>query len=953
MTYLSAATVNDTVHVWERESPTHRVVKKYPAPAYCYIDDPNGEAVTMYGTKVRRIEFESTRALRAYKAANENSNVERRSMGRKTIRLWESDIQPHLKVLSQLYYQAEASSPNITFWDIEVDYDPKRGFSSVSSPYAPISAIALHHYWSNQTVVLCVPPPGQDWTSETLLQRAGDVVPLPKDMNITIHVCGSEQELILLFLKEIKHTDILSGWNSDLFDTPYTAKRIIHHFGDPMLRQMTFPGAPKPYLKEEVIFRFNQHVAPPTSEDDEDDEEEEQSAMTAEKLVLEGRISVDYMRLVKKYEPGERPSYALEPVSAEVLVDRDKKPLLPKLEYSGSLHALYHRDFAYFIRYNIRDCEILKGFEDKLKYVGLANTMCHISCGLFDHVLGTIKLAELAIINYCHYELNRVVNDFAKSEIDRQIAGAFVLAPQVGMHSWVCSLDINSLYPSAIRSVNISPETLRGQFEETNEASAVIAARSNRALTAKMEDGQKLTMTACEWIDYCAERKWAVSGYGTIFDQSEPGIIPNILTGWFSTRKHHQSLKKAAEKLVAQFEKEFEDLTLMPSDIKIEYEKQRALASYHDRLQYVYKIKLNSLYGSLTNLYFRFYRIEMGESTTATGRMILKHQCRQVNTLMGGEYDVDFPLYLDKTAKNVREKFSVSDADKICLNGTTFKGQYQSEHIIYGDTDSVYFKLRNVNTAEEAVARADALVEPVNASFQPFMKNTFLCTEGYDNLIKAAREVVSDNGIFVEKKRYILHLIDKEGKKCDEIKVMGLDTKKTTIPKVVSEKLNGFIEMLLIGKSWDDVSREIVAYKEVLLASEDIRDIGLPKGVKKVEHYAREHQYDAKTRLPGHVAASLYYNKQREIHEDHESIEIMSNMKIKVFWLRKPDGRFKAIALPTDTEIVPPWFLNEIVVDRQAQITRLVDKPLANILKAIGKTPPNKHTLLMDDCWEF
>ncbi|MDV7400690.1 hypothetical protein RZS08_55250, partial [Arthrospira platensis SPKY1] len=96
------------------------------------------------------------------------------------------------------------------------------------------------------------------------------------------------------------------------------------------------------------------------------------------------------------------------------------------------------------------------------------------------------------------------------------------------------------------------------------------------------------------------------------------------------------------------------------------------------------------------------------------------------------------------------------------------------------------------------------------------MRETFLCSPGYDDKIQCGREVVSDRGIFVEKKRYILHLVDVEGKSVDKMKVMGLDIKKTTIPRAVSDQIESFVERLLKGEEWSSVARSIVEYKDQL-----------------------------------------------------------------------------------------------------------------------------------------
>jgi len=177
------------------------------------------------------------------------------------------------------------------------------------------------------------------------------------------------------------------------------------------------------------------------------------------------------------------------------------------------------------------------------------------------------------------------------------------------------------------------------------------------------------------------------------------------------------------------------------------------------------------MYGALTNQFFRFYDLRMGESTTATGRMILKHQCREVARLLDGNYNIDFPLY--ETIKDAIDSgYSEQEAAQMALTGPKFNGRFQTESVIYGDTDSTYF-LTHATNEQDAIKIADAVAVKVNESFPAFMRETFMCSEGFDNIIKTGREIVSDNGIFVEKKRYILHLVNLDGKKVDKMKIMG------------------------------------------------------------------------------------------------------------------------------------------------------------------------------------
>jgi DNA polymerase elongation subunit (family B) len=878
MSYISAQRMRDEVIVWERGENGREVVT-YPAPYYFFTPDTGDGKGTpgytsIFGDKLVRHDFTSSSEMQQARASFEAARVP----------MFESDIPPDLKVLCETYYQAPAPQLNVTFLDIEVDYKSAIGFSSVKNPYAEINSVAIHHRWKNQTILLLTPSPKfKGITSQELYDAMNEVEPLPESLAVEdVVICSGEVELLLTLLDEIEDTDVMCGWNSDLFDIPYIGKRLETVLGDKYFRMLSFPEATAPRWRTVEIFNVEQLLLDP-----------------------QGRISVDYMQLFKKYEVAERPSYKLESISEEVLPD------LRKLEYDGTLEKLYADDLPHFARYNVRDTEVLNGFEDKLAYVQLANEMYHISTGLMPHVTGTIKLAELATNAFCIHELNQRVPDNTIEDTDGGIEGACVLIPNIGMHEWIGSIDINSLYPSAIRSLNISPEKIVGQFLQATKAHAEIAKGSMVSLTFQYEDFTQDTKTADEWRDYFIEKRWAISGYGTVFDQNEKGIIPTILETWYAKRNEYKALMKTARG-EGDAEKE----------------------AYYDRLQYVYKIKLNSYYGALTNAYFRYNDKRMGESTTATGRCILQHMCATACEALNGQYTLPNKTELDS-------------------NGKEHKGYTDDVCVVYGDTDSAYFRTYAQNQ-EEAIAIADAVGEFANRSFQRFMRENFLCTDGFDDIIAAGREVVASRGIFVQKKRYILRVVDDEGKAVDKLKVMGLDTKKTTLPVAISKVLNEFVGRLLKGESWDDIARDIVDFKTYIRTTDDIVAIGIPKGIKGIEEYTAKMQvYGDGQRLPGHVAAAIHYNECLKQYNDHDSMPITSGMKIRVFYLARPIGRYKSIALPTDADFVPKWFLDNYPINREMHVERLVDNPLKNIITAIGYGVPSAQSLLVDDLLEF
>lgn len=569
--YINCEAVGDSVYVWERHPDGRRLVT-YPSPWYCYVEDPNGAHKTLHGKRATRFDFDSRFELTAAIKAAQNR-------GRA---VFEGDVPPDLKVLSQHYPYSEASIPklNICYLDIEVDYRTNSyereyevtarkkggddefvvqvgkirdasdktdyeireerggewisaeasdymycgptGFSTIDRPYAPINAIALVNDWCDETYVIAVPPPSWGTDPE---KWEGMLSPEFKGLGEIILV-KNEKELLVLFLSLIDDADMLVGWNSEFFDFPYIMARVDIVLGKRGLRKLSFDGAPLPKQRQvEIMGKINYTCT------------------------YGGRILGDYMQLFKKFEMAARASYKLEVITEEIMPD------LRKLEYDGTLEQLYRRDFNHFVRYNLRDTECLRGFERIKGYVGVANLLYHMSTARYRDVAGTLRTADMSIINFCHDTLGVIVPNAPQVEGPQEgddeeegAQGAYVLEPKAGMHDWIGSIDINSLYPSAIRSVNMSPEKLRGQFIEDVTAFEHIARNSDAMLTLRVEaTGEHVVMKASDWRVWLKEQEYSISGYGTVFDQSAgPGVIPSILTDWFAKRKHYQKLKGQA-----------------------------------------------------------------------------------------------------------------------------------------------------------------------------------------------------------------------------------------------------------------------------------------------------------------------------------------------------------------------------------------------------------------------
>ncbi len=863
MSYLSASLSKDkkNVLVWERNDNNKRIIKKYEAPYYFFVKDDDGDYLDIFNNKLTRVD-----ASNSYDFFNIKTELKKSGY-----KLYESDISPHYKILSEHYYNQKSGKINLTFYDIEVDYDKNLGFPSVNNPYAPISAISLIHYFKNETKLFIVLPSNNRWNISDIDDES--------KQNCEIVICKDEKELLLRYIEEISDVDVLSGWNSSFYDDVYAYKRLKIVFGNSLSDKLSFDDAPPPAIKE--IEKFGS---------------------INETIEYFGRQNLDYLELFKKFEVKERHSFRLEDVAEDLL------PELPKLKYKGSLHDLYYNDFPEFVKYNIRDTVILKGLEDKLGYMATAIEYYRSSCVLLKDVLGTVKIIESVIINEYHNTYNQRVPDVSDSSylLMDTFAGALVLPPQVGEHKNIGSIDLESLYPSAIRANNISPETLVGQFEKKHIAYENITNQTDDILVVGFVDGTSKKMSVNEWIEFIRDKKLILTGYGTLFSSDKQGVIPSLLDKWFVQRKVYKKLVNECE----------EKMTLTTKNT-VEYNHYKQDRDFNHRIQFIMKYRLNSTYGMLGNMFCRFADVRLAESTTRTGREILMHMVKKVAEIMDGNYE------------------------------------YPSECAVYSDTDSCYFKTYADN-GEQAYKTALYVNRKVNESFGKFCEKNFFTTGKYSEYFRASLDIISDNSIFVGKKYYIMHCLYEEGVKKDKMKVMGLQIKRTNIPKPISLQITKYFEEYLKGENWLEIAKKVVNYKKHIKES-DLLDIGIPRGVNNIEKYVQQIETEPQKMVPNHTRAAIYYNKLLEENKDVESPRISSGMKIKTYYLKEFTGKYNSIAIPSEMTTVPEWFKKTFFdkIDKDAQIKRLIDDPIQSILSAIGEQTPTEKILLIKETLEF
>jgi hypothetical protein len=274
--------------------------------------------------------------------------------------------------------------------------------------------------------------------------------------------------------------------------------------------------------------------------------------------------------------------------------------------------------------------------------------------------------------------------------------------------------------------------------------------------------------------------------------------------------------------------------------------------------------------------------------------------------------------------------------------------------ILLHNTDSAYFSAYSVMkdqaefadyewTKENVIDLYDKIADMTNATFPAFMGEAFGAPEENGKIIKAARELCALKGLFITKKRYAVLIFDKEGKRKDqngnpgEIKAMGLDLKRSDTPKTVQDFLSSVLIKVLTGSSESAVVQQITEFRSGF-SKWSGWDKGSPKRANKITYYDNlskashsTSNTNKKSMVPGHVLASLNWNRLKKIYGDHYSMSIMDGQKVIVCKLKSNPSGLTSIAYPVDQLTLPQWF-KELPFDHDAMEAALIDKKLDNLL---------------------
>jgi DNA polymerase elongation subunit (family B) len=813
------------IHLWDDKNG--QAVFKYVP--YAYRKQPGGHYRSIYGDELEK-------TTKFYRGEDD---------------LFESDVPVETRVLVDAYGESDDVSVGHRLAVIDIEVNSTGGFPEIKNPKQHVTAIAVYDAPTKHYYCFILDP---DKLVKTRTEEHRSILSFE-----------TEEDLLMAFLtkwEEMAPT-IATGWNIDGFDFPYLHARLCYVFDEKQAGRLSPIG----------IAYYNRFK---------------------EKMTIAGINTIDYLYLYKQYSGKNLPNLRLDTVGQEELK-------VGKVDYEGSLDDLMKSDINKFIEYNLHDVVLVVKMDEKLQFIELARNICHVCHTGYEEFNISGKILEGALLTYLRRKrlvapnknfMNAEEEVFSRDDKDDDdddsvvndkvgFKGAYVKDPIPGRYDWVCSADINSLYPSTIMSLNISPETKLGRIAEW----------SSEKLVKKTDDAFEFageTTTYAEFADEIAKNNLAVSANGVVYDQAKVGCIPDILKKWFNERLEYKKKMVAAS-----------DAKDKPGEV------------FWKRRQHVQKILLNSLYGVLGLPSFRFYDLDNAEAVTSTGQEIIKTSAKMVNTWFNKKCkttDKDYVIYID------------TDSLYLDINALA---KYD------GITDIKPYAIQTIGKVSD----------DLNAFYKVMMPRMFNST---DNRIKIAADVVAEAAFWIVKKRYAMKKVyDMElHKDIDKVEIKGLDVVRSSFPKKFRAFMESVLMQILRNTPKKEVDLFVLDFKKQIKTF-NIEDVAKNTSVKfKSNETAKEQiDFNPKSRDAFHFIgkstaqckAALAYNDLLKHHSWKDTEPILHGAKIKWVYLKENPFALDGLAFKDDGK--DPAFIMEMI-NMYADRNQIWEKELVKKLTA-------------------
>ena len=720
--------------------------------------------------------------------------------------------------------------PNYVKWDtdnilivtIDIETECENGFPDPKLAEEPLISITLKNHQTKKIVV---------WGVGKFVNNRDDV---------TYVECKTEKELVQEFLVfwQDYYPDIITGWNTEFFDIPYICNRIKNLFGEDEVKRLS-PW--RNVFSKNVFSMGRDHQI----------------------YEIQGVAALDYFDLYRKFTYTNQESYRLDHIAYVELGERkDGNPYETFREW-------YQKDYQSFIEYNITDVELVDKLEDKMKLIELCLTMAYDAKVNYVDVLGSVKYWDILIYNHLRKK-NIVIPQKRKNTKAEKYEGAYVKDPIVGMHNWVMSFDLNSLYPHLIMQYNISPETLYGQ--------------------QKVKD-MTVDKLLDKKVDTSILKGVTLTPNGALFKTDTKGFLPEIMESMYNDRV-------TFKRKMLEAKQEYEN-TKDPKLLK-------DIAKYNN-IQMAKKISLNSAYGAIGNVWFRYYDLLVAEAITTSGQLSIRWIEHALN-----EY----------------------------LN--TLLGTDKYDYVLASDTDSVYItfdKLVNkvFGERQDTTKIINFLDTIATQKIEPFIDKSYSELAGYvnaySNKMSMKREVIADKGIWTAKKRYILNAHDVEGVRYKEpqLKIMGIEAVKSSTPAPCRQKIKDALKIIMSGDE-KQLNTFIQEFREEFMQL-PLEEIAYPRSVNGIKKFTSSNGLFAKG-APIHCKGAILYNhliNKNNLSNKYELIQ--EGDKIKFLHLKEPN-LYISTAISFMTKL-PKELDFESIIDYDVQFTKSFVEPLKFITTKI------------------
>jgi DNA polymerase elongation subunit (family B) len=758
----------------------------FPYRKYAYKLDDYGEFTSIYGDKLSRIsKWEKGEAAD----------------------LFESDVPETTRVLVDTYDSELPSTGHVTLtFDIEVEMIS--GLPNVHEAENEITAIAAHDSITKRYDVFAL--------DKNRVSKIHDKSYNKNGREVKVHIFDNEASMLSSFINyydEINPT-ILTGWNIDFFDIPYLYNRISNVLGKDHAKRLSKIG----------------HTY---------------YSAYRERWSFGGVNILDYMNLYKNYTYSEESSYTLDYISRKELGRG-------KVEYDGSLDDLFASDLEKFIEYNIVDVELVVALETKLEYIELCRAICHSGFVPYEDYMFSSKYLDGACLAYLKKK-GKIAPNKPKDRAERMAAldeagtekfiGAYVKEPIIGKYDWVYDLDLTSLYPSIIMSLNISPETKIGKIQNWDIEEWLKGVDKVYNVIGKDDEYEYSPQELREVI---TDNNLAIAANGVLYNQDAPGVISDILNTWFDQRVKFRELEK-----------------------KYAEEGNKEKHEFYSRRQHVQKILLNSMYGVLGLPAFRFYDIDNAEAVTITGQTVIKKTAEIANIKYQKELGttIDYNVYID--------------TDSIFM---------MAEPLVkHRFPDYKEFDEKDMAIHVDDIANETQIF--INKFYDILADKFFFIPKG-KHRFQIKKEYISKAAFWVAKKRYAQWIVLKDGRVADTLEIKGLDVVRSSFPKAFQDFMRKMLMDILTGKSNEFIDEEFLKFKDEM-NNIPINKIAKGGALKELSKYDDGSWVSGgkialfQSGTPAHVKAGITYNRLLKFYKSsfkHEPIK--DGDKIKWVYLK-------------------------------------------------------------------